>query len=101
MIIIIITEFIKRQIAKGYKALNKEKKENRAKRRPQRRTTSYSLGKRWVFRAILKAETLLEFLIGMGRLFHNRGAAMEKALSPACLCVLWTARDLPSEERRE
>jgi hypothetical protein len=50
--------------------------------------TSYEEAKRWVLRARLKAGTLLELLVRVGREFHSRGAAIENALSPASLWVL-------------
>ena len=70
--------FIKRQIAKGY--------EKRGKDRIKIKTTSFEEAKRWVLRACLKAGTLFELLVRVGKEFHSWacwGAAIENALSPA------------------
>jgi hypothetical protein len=42
----------------------------------------YSLGKRWVFRAVLKEEIDFFSLTLPGRLFHKMGATNLKALWP-------------------
>ena len=61
--LIIITVFIKRQIAKGYKALRRKEE---GKDRTKIETTSYEEAKRWVLRARLKAVTLFELLVRVG-----------------------------------
>ena len=60
IIMIIITVFIKRLIAKGYKALRRKEE---GKDRTKIKTTSYEEAKRWVLRAQLKAVRLFELLV--------------------------------------
>ena len=70
---------------------NNERKKGQ-RRQKKEGQTNYDLRKIYV----LRARTLFEFLMGMGRLFHKRNVAMEKALSPAR--DLWTTRVASSEE---
>ena len=58
--------------------------------------TSYELENRCVLRPLLKDNTVLAFLMGAGRPFHSREAAVEKALSPVCLRDLFTTREIAS-----
>jgi len=58
--------------------------------------------KRKVFKLVLKATTDAEFLISLGSLFHNVGAAAAKALSPYNFVLhLGTTSRLEISERKQ